>query len=39
MRVEGIPELFDWENVVIGDKLNMTDNNCGVFYPLLDRLH
>ena len=38
-KVEGIPELYDWEKVVIRDRLDTTDNNHGVYYPLLDRLH
>ena len=37
--VEGIPELYDWENVIINERLDTTDNNRGIHYPLLNCLH
>lgn len=37
--VEGIPELYDWEDIAIDGVLDSTDLHRGVYPTLVDRLH
>ena len=38
-KVRFIPVLDDWENVIVNGRLDSTNNNRGVFKPLLNRIH
>ena len=37
--VRNIPELLDWEDVLVNDQLDSCDNNRGLHVKALDRIH
>ena len=37
--IDGVPILFDWENVMVNKRVDSTDNYWGVYRPLLNHIH